>query len=164
MGLFEAVMRLVRGGEVDDNRTGETGGTGEATAGAPASAEFASEEAADEFTGRAEEFAAAWPAYELDFSPGSLERLDTIAEEEYQRVTRAADVEEAAVVTESHGFASYFGEVLRRNHDAGWVADEEYTVAVTDGEQPVGVDAMEVAVACLATGATFAGTYRQLVE
>jgi hypothetical protein len=163
MGLFEAVMRLVRGEGADDDRTGEASGTEAATATAPVSVEFADEEAAEEFACQAEEFAGAWPGYDLDFSPGSLEQLDTIAEEEYQRVTRAADVEEAAVVTESHGFASYFGEVIRRNHDAGWVADEEYTVSVADGTRPTGVDAMEVAVACLATSTTFAGTYRQLV-
>lgn len=164
MGLFEAVFRLVRGGDVDDSRTGGPNRTEEPTATAPVSVEFASEGTADELASRADEFAAAWPAYNLDFSPESLEQLDTIAEEEYERVTRAADVEEAAVVTESHGFASYFGEVLRRNHDAGWVADEGYTVAVTEGDRPAGVDAMEVAVACLATGTTFSGTYRELVD
>ena len=167
MGLFEAVRRLVGGTDEGDPDGAATGGApADARAGATAavSVEFKHDGDAEPLTDRARDLAEAWPAYDLDFSPASLERLDRIAEEEYERVTRAADVEEAAVVTESRAFASYFGEVLRRNHDAGWVTGEEYTVAVDCPDDPVGVDAMEVAVACLATGTTFAGTYEELVD
>lgn len=164
MGLFEAVRRLVGGGaRGDPDEAAETGGA-VAEPGAAVSVEFKHDGDTEPLTARARELSEAWPGYDLDFSPESLERLDRIAEEEYERVTRAADVEEAAVVSESHAFASYFGEVLRRNHDAGWVTGEEYTVAVDRSDGPVGVDAMEVAVACLATGTTFAGTYHELVN
>jgi len=94
-----------------------------------------------------------YDAYDLDFTAASLARLDRLAQEEFGELAATEEATEQ-LLEAAAPFSAYFGEVLRREHDAVWVD--------RDGEA-VGVDAIETAATCLAGNATFAGTYEDLL-
>lgn len=57
----------------------------------------------------ATEFAASWPGYDLDFTPGSLARLDDLVAAEY-----------GPGALDSDGLGCYLGEALVRNYGLEW--------------------------------------------
>jgi hypothetical protein len=84
----------------------------------------------------AEEVAAFWPSFELDFSPASLARLDDLVDAEWDktrfRTARFGDKDpDSHVYTELvRNFGSYYGEVLVRNFDAEWTSDPDLGTVV----------------------------------
>lgn len=75
--------------------------------------------------GQAEALAAANPAFDLDFTPESLARLDDLVEEahadEFVDVDPGDLDESARLVSTALPYACYFGETVRRSQeDAGW--------------------------------------------
>lgn len=84
----------------------------------------------------AEEVAAYWSDFDLDFSPGSLARLDTLVDDEWDadrfRSARFGDRDaDSHVYTELvRHFGSYYGEVLIRDFDAEWTSDPDLGTVV----------------------------------
>lgn len=112
----------------------------------------------------AETLVATWPDYDLDFTPASIERLDALVVAEL--ADTFADVGEdeiGDVLSHALSLGSYFGEVIRRNHDASWLDEDEFMIALVGGEEGVAVSAVEVAAACLGDERTFTETYEELL-
>jgi hypothetical protein len=169
VAVFEAALAALQGdlafGAVYDRLAGdiEAGVEAEARAGVGAGGGIdGSIDAA--MVARAEAFAGRWPDYDLDFSPASLARLDDLAATEFERFT-GRERASGELVETATAFAAYFGEVLRREHDAAWVDDDGPAVALEtdDGDDAVGVDAVEAAATCVAGNLSFVATYEGLL-
>lgn len=130
----------------------------------------------ESFGQEARELAEFWSEHDLDFTPGSLQRLDDFVDQQWDK-ERFQDVEvadgDAVHVDElaAKGIAtqlgSYFGETLVRSHDAAtWTDHEEFGWAVTvdgpDGE--VVSNVFHVASDCLREPSKFAMSYRIVTD
>jgi len=86
------------------------------------------------FREQAEELAEFWEAYDLDFSPASLARLDRLLADQSDEAGRMRieleDGRTATVVPIAASTACYFASVLVRSYGAAWVADDDYGWAV----------------------------------
>ncbi len=117
-------------GAADDGgaRTTDAGRVGEA----PVAEAVGDDPAA--FREQAEELAAFWDDYELDFSPASLARLDELLADQSGETGRMRieldDGRTATVVPIAASTACYFASVLVRSYGAAWVEDEDYRWAV----------------------------------
>lgn len=112
---------------------------------------------------QAGELARLYDSYDLDYSPGSLERLDRLVEEEFGEF---ADIDEPTdqLLAAAAPFSAYFGEVLRREHGAVWTARDGPAIFLeTAAGDAVGLDALQAAATCLAGNATFVRTYNVLL-
>jgi hypothetical protein len=97
-----------------------------------------------------------WPAYDLDFTPGSLARLDELAAEEFDHL-RGVDEVTPALVETATAFGTYVGEVLRR-YDGATVVDDDGPTAVLRSPESdtVRVDVVQAAATRLVRGESFA--------
>lgn len=131
------------------------------------------EEVIESAKGDAEDLVSGWPAYELDYSVDSLERLDDLVATEFDRPAFAdAEIgstdDEASIVLTAHtvNAGAYFGEVLRRATDATWHHSdaEGLRVAARSGEGHTLVDPIGLAENCIAGDSSFAGVYDAVCE
>lgn len=114
------------------------------------------DDAAERLRGGAEDLAARWSEYDLDFSVASLDRLDTLLEAELER-DRFADVElgdetdQESMLLTAHvvGVAGYLAEVLRRQRDAEWDDMGRMVLVVEHDDSRTRVDPIEVAIAAV---------------
>lgn len=161
--VFGVALQSLRSGEgalaaayVDaaTNAGGEDAGAD----GDPADADDAAAWATEEAT----EFVATWSDYELDYTPGSLSRLDELAAAEFGHLREVDEATDELLETAA-GFGAYFGEVLRRHDGGTWEIDRGPTILVPAGDgDGVGVDAVQAAATCLAGNASFAGVRADL--
>ncbi|MFB6180065.1 MAG: hypothetical protein ABEI77_10115 [Halorientalis sp.] len=92
-----------------------------------------------DFRPPAEEFAAFWDAYDLDFSPVSLARLDVLvdsewADDEFEDIEAGGQSMDAKMYTELvKQLGCYYGEVLVRELDATWTRHNGAVVVVVPG-------------------------------
>jgi hypothetical protein len=180
MGLLDRLSDLLGGGggsevdepfQPDDDPTGgtdgepasdvaETGpdGTGDAGAAAATDRAAAPDEDVEAMTAadvrrEAEEFAAEYPAYDLDFTPASLARVDGLADD----LPGAPEDVRA-------GMAAYVGETLARRYGAEWTRDDGAWVVEVGADEPV-VLALRALVADATGGdAAIAEVHARLVD
>lgn len=113
------------------------------------------------FRAEAEDLVAYWSAYDLDYRPSSLVRLDSLtarqrARSDYVRAETDAG-ESVAFRPAAAGSACYFGEVLVRAHGGEWTnGDDGWRVVVEGPEGRTHVDVFAVAHECLDGDAGFA--------
>lgn len=78
----------------------------------------------------AEEFAATWSEYGLDFTPDSLARLDEVFATQQERANylqiELDDGRTGAFAPMASMPACYFGETMIRNYEAEWVFDDDF--------------------------------------
>lgn len=98
----------------------------------------------------AEDLAERWPAYDLDFSTASLERLQDLLSaeldaERFEDAELGDETDQASMLLTAHavGVGGYLGEVLRREHGGEWTDDG---LVVIDGQE---VDVIDLAVDCV---------------
>lgn len=129
----------------------------------------------ERFLEDAEELAAFWPEHDLDFTPGSLVRLDAFVDDQWDKDRfrgfgehdgDGVHVDELVFHGVSQELGSYFGETLVRNYEnAAWEEDEEFgwvvVVAAEDGELLSNV--FHVARDCLREPSKFAVTHDNVV-
>lgn len=152
----------------DEDDTGEDGGADEAERGTGADA------AIDRrlLRSAADALVDDWPERDLDFTPGSLPRLDAFVHGQWDGRFRASALAERTVDHGASGdplaqLGAYYGEVLVRWLDGEWVgtADGEGAVAVPDfGEKTESVPVFTVARECLTAPSTFAHHFDALVN
>ncbi|WP_336001436.1 hypothetical protein [Halorientalis halophila] len=128
---------------------------------------------ADGFAAEAEELAALWDDYDLDFSPRSLARLDRLADAEWD-ASRFADAELGGEDMDSGMFTelvkqlgSYYGEVLVRSLDAEWTRKDGDPVVAVEGNTnapAIPVSVFSVAADSLTGPAVFATRFNELTD
>jgi len=114
------------------------------------------EDAAERLRAGAEDLADRWPAYDLDFTVESLDRLDTLLEAELDR-DRFVDVElgdesdQESMLLTAHvvGVAGYLAEVLRRQRGADWDDMGRMVLVVEHDDSRTRIDPIEVAIAAV---------------
>ncbi|WP_136717514.1 hypothetical protein [Halorientalis salina] len=137
-------------------------------------------EAADEdvnlrpdFRPDAEEFAAFWDAYDLDFSAVSLARLDVLvesewADDEFDGVEAGGEDMDSKMYTELlKQLGCYYGEVLVRELDAEWTRRSDAVVVVVpgaEGESDITVPVFDVAEVALTGSRSFAHAITAVAE
>jgi hypothetical protein len=161
--LFSAV-----GEEVREDVEGEGLGLAEAS---QAAAEQETPQAS-----AATELAEYWSEYDLDFSPASLARLDDLVDGQWESERfRDAElggedhVDDLTFTALVEQLGSYYGEVLVRTLDAGWVEHDQLGTAV-EVAAPGGVDdaaavnVYHVAEDCLTEPSKFAVSFDTVVD
>lgn len=121
----------------------------------------------------AEELAAFWDGYDLNFSPRSLARLDELADSEWDD-GRFSDAElggsdmDSGMYTELvKQLGSYYGETLVRSLDAEWTRRDDDIVVAVDGTTnapPVPVPVFSVAADSLSGPSVFATRFNDLTD
>lgn len=113
----------------------------------------------------------AWPSYDLDYSPDSLERLDALVrmelqEEAFDRAEFGGTTDELSLLFTVRGMqlAGYLAEVFRRHAGAAWETDGGLALAVEGADGTAEVDPLSVAVDALRTGDSLAATYDGVVS
>lgn len=126
----------------------------------------------DDIASHAEDLADVWEGYDLEFTPQSLARLDSLAATEWED-DRFADAEAGGDDIESgmftkllKQFGSYYGEVLVREHGGRWVRSED-TIAVRvagDAGEATVARVFEVARTSLTGPPQFAADYNAVTD
>ncbi len=179
MGLFDFLRSLFGGG---DDGTGGSGGAdggsasergdaggaaGRTTGGdeAPPGEIFA--DSREELREEATDFTGFWSDHDLDFTPGSIARLDEMFATQYERANvmeiETGDGRVGRVAPIAAGAAAYFGETIVRNYDAQWLFDEDFGWALQFGNGQI-VNVFGTAHRGLETGPPFVATHDTFVE
>jgi hypothetical protein len=121
----------------------------------------------------AEELAAYWDGYDLNFAPRSLARLDELADSEWDD-DRFRDAElggedmDSGMYTELvKQLGSYYGETLIRSLDAEWTRRDDDIVVAVEGNTsapPVPVPVFSVAADSLSGPSVFATRFNELTD
>ncbi|AWB28133.1 hypothetical protein [Halococcoides cellulosivorans] len=118
------------------------------------------DEVAVSLAAEAETLATAWPEYDLDFSIGSLTRLDDLANTEFDPTVAEADGTAIPIdLTDRSLMAGgYFGAVLVRAGDARWADDRPFGLVVTSGASSTTVNVVTLAANAIRGAASFVGS------
>ena len=150
---------------VDTAETGENAeSVGPSVDDGPAAVRGTATDPADGRRDMADALSAAWPDYELDGSVESLVRLDALVAASFDRSGGDRDyegdplapAETTDVPDDALPFGAYFGELLRRHHDATWRAE---TLVVTGDAGSVELEPTGVAAACFDGESSFLDAY-----
>jgi hypothetical protein len=124
----------------------------------------------------ATELAEFWSEYDLDFSPASLARLDDLVDSQWESERfREAElggeghVDDLTFTALVEQLGSYYGEVLVRTLDAGWVEHDQLGTAVEvaapgDVDDAAVVNVYHVAEDCLTEPSKFAVSFDTVVD
>lgn len=158
-------------GEVADRFRDDTDRTTEAGSSSERAAETPSPDAAG-MAEYAEELASVYGEYDLDFTPESLSRLDSLADAEWDP-DRFADAEVGGDDMESGMYTqlvrqvgSYYGEVLVREHGGEWIRQDDTFAVRVSGDEGRSTVARVFAVArdSLTGPAQFASDYNAVTD
>ncbi|RXK50580.1 hypothetical protein [Halorientalis pallida] len=121
----------------------------------------------------AEELAAFWDGYDLNFSPRSLARLDELADSEWDdgrfenAELGASDMDSGMFTELVKQLGSYYGETLVRSLDAEWTRRDDDIVVAVEGNTsapPVPVSVFSVAADSLSGPSVFATRFNELTD
>ena len=120
----------------------------------------------------AEEFVSFWSEHDLDYTPGSLDRLDTLVADEWDddRFDDATfgsteTFDDRAFTSVTNELGSYFGEVLVRELDGEWTdATENESVVVEGPSGKLAIPVFRVAQTALREYPVFARSYDSLLS
>jgi hypothetical protein len=123
---------------------------------------------ADVFEENAATLAGEFPAYDLDYTPASLERLDRLVAAEFDHWTLAdaelggaTDADSLVLTARATEAGGYLAEVFRREFDGRWTPDAlEFVVEGRSSEATL--DPVGIAARCLRGDGSFAATYRAI--
>ncbi len=119
----------------------------------------------------AETLVADWPAYDLDYTPESLERVDALVRTEFETEGFAdatfggtEDRTSLLFTVRAMQTAGYLASVFRRHADAEWDTGDGLTLAVEGPDGDAEVDPLRTAVAALRESESLAATYDGVVS
>ncbi len=127
-------------------------------------------EVVDGFREDADDLVDAWPTYDLDYTPDSLERLDALvrmelAEDDFGDADfGSADDETSLLFTvRTMQCAGYLAEVFRRHADADWNTENGVALSVTGPDGTATVEPLSVASDAIREDTSLAATYADVV-